>query len=329
MTHTLDRPGGPRLSIVIPVFNEADNLEPLVELIHQAMASLTDSYEILFVDDGSTDRTLATLKSLVERCGRIGIYSFRRNLGKSAALLCGFQKATGDFILTLDGDLQDDPHDVRRMYDQLIAEDVDVISGWRRERRDSAVKVASSRLFNRLVVRLLFDEPYQDMNSGLKLYRAEVARNLPLYGGLHRFIPVIAVELGYRVSECPVSHHPRRHGASKYSSVKIFTELPDLLTVFFLIKYTTRPLHFFGRIGSVLIAIGVLILTYLTALWLQGTGIGTRPLLTLGVLLVVIGAKTVFTGLLADLVVHINHDKGREFPLKYTSTAVADVRTSA
>jgi glycosyltransferase involved in cell wall biosynthesis len=319
----------PTLSIVIPVYNEAKNLETLVASIDDAMTSLTDSYEMVFVDDGSTDGTFAALKSLAERHGRIRLFSFRRNLGKSAALLCGFQKAHGEYILTLDGDLQDDPHDVRRMYDQLISEGADVISGWRRERKDNVVKVASSRLFNRLIVRLLFGVTFQDMNSGIKLYRAQVARDLRLYGGLHRFIPLIAVELGYRVAELPVSHQPRTHGVSKYSPVKIFTEMPDLLTVFFLIKYTTRPLHFFGRMGSALIATGVVILTYLTILWLQSIPIGTRPLLTLGVLLVVIGGQTVFTGLLADLIVHTHHDRSREFPLKYTSDAIASVRTSA
>ena len=317
------------LSIVVPVYNEADSVEALVASIDDAMTPMAITYEVVFVDDGSTDGTFDRLKSMAERHDRIRVFSFRRNLGKSAALLCGFQNANGEYILTMDGDLQDDPRDFQRMYEQLIADNADVVSGWRQDRHDSAVKVASSRLFNRLIIRLLFGSTFKDMNSGIKLYRAEVAKELHLYGGLHRFIPLIAAERGYRVVECPVSHRHRKYGASKYSPTKILTEMPDLLTVFFLIKYTTRPLHFFGRIGSGLILIGILILTYLTILWTQSIPIGTRPLLTLGVLLVVIGGQTVFTGLLADLIVNINAERRREFPLRYASDEVARVQTPA
>jgi glycosyltransferase involved in cell wall biosynthesis len=317
------------LSVVIPVCNEAGSVEALMAAIDDAMAPLHLDYEVVFVDDGSTDGTFEKLKALAGRHDRIRVFSFRRNLGKSAALLCGFQKANGEYILTMDGDQQDDPSDFQRLYDRMIADGADVVSGWRRDRHDSAVKVASSRLFNRLIIRLLFRSTFKDMNSGIKLYRAEVAKELHLYGGLHRFIPLIATERGYCVVECPVSHRPRKSGASKYSPAKILTEMPDLLTVFFLIKYTTRPLHFFGRIGSGLILIGILILTYLTILWTQSIPIGTRPLLTLGVLLVVIGGQTVFTGLLADLIVNINAERRREFPLRYASDEIARVGTLA
>jgi hypothetical protein len=200
------------------------------------------------------------------------------------------------------------------------------VSGWRKERRDNLLKLVSSKIFNRLMIRLLFGSSFKDMNSGLKLYRAEVARELPLYGGMHRFIPLIASEMGYRVAECPVRHNERKYGRSKFSPVKILTEMPDLLTVFFLIKYTTKPLHFFARIGSALIAIGVACLAYLTLLWTQSIPIGTRPLLTFGVLLVVIGGQTVFTGLLADLIVNMSRDKRQEFPLKYSSDAARQTR---
>ena len=223
----------------------------------------------------------------------------------------------------MDADLQDDPNNYRRMYDQLIAERADIVSGWRRERRDNAVKIVSSRIFNRFMVRLLFGASFKDMNSGLKLYKAAAAKDLQLYGGMHRFIPLIATEMGYRVAECPVTHGERKYGVSKYSPGKIFTEMPDLLTVYFLIKYTTKPLHFFGRIGSALIALGVLCLAYLTILWTQSIPIGTRPLLLLGVLLVVVGGQTVFTGLLADLIVNVSQARRREFPLKCASDTSA------
>jgi hypothetical protein len=166
---------------------------------------------------------------------------------------------------------------------------------------------------------MLFGSSFKDMNSGLKLYKAEVARELQLYGGLHRFIPLIAREMGYRVAEIPVRHHKRKHGSSKYRATKILTEIPDLLTVFFLIKYTTRPLHFFARIGTALFALGFGVLVYLALLWSRGIPIGTRPLLTFGVLLVLVGGQIVFTGLLADLIVNMNQNRKQEFPLKYAS----------
>jgi len=281
------------------------------------------------VDDGSTDGTLDRLKSLAQTHDRVRVFSFRRNLGKSPALLCGFQKATGQYILTMDADLQDDPINFPAMYGQLISERADIVSGWRKERQDNALKIVSSRIFNRLMIRLLFGASFKDMNSGLKLYKAEVAQELRLYGGMHRFIPLIATEMGYRVAECPVRHRERKYGASKYSPVKMLTEMPDLLTVFFLIKYTTRPLHFFARIGSALIAVGLLCLLHLTVLWFQGWPIGTRPLLTFGVLLVVIGGQTVFTGLLADLIVNVSQDRRQEFPLKYASDTLVGPRAPA
>ena len=311
----------PTVSIVVPVYNEEESLRELLASINAAMTPTNEGYELVFVDDGSTDGTLDRLKSIAETDERVRVFSFRRNLGKSAALLCGFHQSLGEYILTMDADLQDDPRNFPRMYDQLIAERADIVSGWRKARRDRRAKVLASRIFNRLMIRWLFGVSFEDMNSGLKLYRAEVAKALHLYGGLHRFIPLIATEMGYRVSESPVTHGERKYGVSKYSPAKIFTELPDLLTVFFLIKYMARPLHFFGRIGSALIAIGVLCLAYLTVLWTQSIPIGTRPLLTFGVLLVVIGGQTVFTGLLADLIVNLSHEKNREFPLKYSSDA--------
>jgi glycosyltransferase involved in cell wall biosynthesis len=308
----------PRFSIVVPVRNEDESVEELALAIEQALRPLGD-HELIFVDDGSIDGTLEKLKALARTHRQIRVFSFRRNLGKSPALECGFRMATGEYILTMDADLQDDPADVRQMYEHLIAQDADMVSGWRRERRDSLLKVVSSKIFNLIVVRRLFGFSFKDMNSGLKLYKAHVARELQLYGGMHRFIPLIVREMGYRVAEVPVRHHERKYGSSKYPATKILTEVPDLLTVFFLIKYTAKPLHFFGRIGSLLFAAGFAVLLYLTVLWFRGIPIGTRPLLSFGVLLVLVGAQIVFTGLLADLIVNMNQDRKQEFPIKYAS----------
>jgi glycosyltransferase involved in cell wall biosynthesis len=317
--HPDTQSAAPTFSIVVPVYNEDESLPELLASIEHAMMSFNEGYEVVFVDDGSTDGTFGTLKALSQTNDRVRVFSFRRQLGKSAALRCGFHQATGQYILTMDADLQDDPTNLRQMNDQLISDGANIVSGWRKERRDKRLKIVFSRIFNRLMIRLLFGSSFKDMNSGLKLYEAAVARELHLYGGMHRFIPLLATEMGYRVTECPVTHKERKYGASKYSPVKILTEMPDLLTVFFLIKYTSRPLHFFARIGSALIAVGLVCLVYLTILWAQSIPIGTRPLLTFGVLLVVIGGQTVFTGLLADLIVNLSQTKTQEFPLKYAS----------
>lgn len=309
----------PELSIVIPVFNEQESVADLMAAIRSAMASVTEHYEILFVDDGSTDGTLAALKSEVESDSRVRVLSFRRNLGKSPALTCGFQHAAGRYIVTMDADLQDDPRDIGKMHEYIVRERVGIVNGWRRDRQDSLLKVISSKLFNQVVVRMLFGVSFHDMNCGLKLYQADAARDLRLYGGMHRFIPVMASEMGYRVAEIPVQHHERRHGMSKYPSTKIFTEIPDLLTLFFLMKYTKRPLHFFARVGALVGSVGMVALLYLTWLWTQGIPIGTRPLLSFGVLMVMVGAQIIFTGLLADLIVNVNQSPRQEFPLKYSS----------
>jgi glycosyltransferase involved in cell wall biosynthesis len=312
--------GAPTFSIVIPVYNEVESLDELLLSIETTMTSMRADYEIVFVDDGSTDGSFQKLKTLAERHpATVRVFSFRRNLGKSPALTCGFQKAAGRFIVTLDADLQDDAANIPAMFELLEREDVDVVTGWRKERRDSLIKVACSRIFNLLVIRTFFGLSFRDMNSGLKLYRAEAARALALYGGMHRFIPLILADQGYRIAEIPVRHHERKYGVSKYSSIKVLTASPDLLTTFFLVKYSARPLHFFGRIGSALFAIGFIALGYLTFLWLRDIPIGSRPLLSLGVLLVLIGGQIVLTGLLADLIIKVNHDARREFPLRYAS----------
>ena len=309
----------PEFSIVIPVHNESDSVEELVLAVEAALAPMRVSHETVFVDDGSTDDTLAKLKRLARSHRQIRIFSFRRNLGKSHALECGFRMARGNYILTLDADLQDDPGELPRLFEQLKSLPADIVSGWRKRRRDSALKILASRLFNAIVVRMLFGASFNDMNSGLKLYRAHAARELQLYGGMHRFIPLIASEMGFRVAEVPVTHHTRKYGSSKYSSAKVLTELPDLLTLFFLVKYNRRPLHFFGKIGSALFAVGSACLIYLSLLWVRGHPIGTRPLLIFGVLLVLVGGQIVFTGLLADLIVNMSQDRRQRFPLQYAS----------
>ena len=314
----------PLFSVVIPVYNEVESLDELVASVDAAMTSMGSDYEIVIVDDGSTDGSFQTLQALAEDRAAIRLFSFRRNLGKSPALTCGFQQARGRRIVTLDADLQDDPRNIAMMHAHLEREKVDMVNGWRKSRRDSVVTVVSSKIFNLLVIRTFFGVSFRDMNSGLKIYRAEAARGLALYGGMHRFIPLMLTEMGFRVAEVPVTHFERKYGTSKYSRMKMFTALPDLLTTFFLVKYMARPLHFFGRIGSALFGIGFVVLGYLTYLWLRSIPIGSRPLLSLGVLLVLIGGQIVLTGLLADLILKIHSDARRDFPLRYATGAPAE-----
>jgi glycosyltransferase involved in cell wall biosynthesis len=304
-------------SVVVPVLNEEKSISELVSKTQKAFADLKKSFEIIFIDDGSTDSTFSILKDLESKEENVRVFSFRRNLGKSHAMMLGFAKAQGQYILTLDGDLQDDPKNVRAMFEKMTSSNLDIVTGWRKNRKDAPHKILSSKLFNSLVS-YLFGITVNDMNSGLKLYKADAAKELKLYGGMHRFVPVIANEMGFFVGEVPTSHFKRKYGVSKYKSTKIFSDIPDLITIYFLTKYTRRPLHFFGKIGGSVFGIGILILLYLSYLHFIGQAIGDRPLLLFGVLLVIAGIQTMFTGLLADLFVNLS-TKEETFPLRYES----------
>lgn len=310
----------PALSVIIPTFNEEDSIYELVNQIEKSIKSLVSEYEIIFIDDGSRDKTLSILKNLKKDNPRIGIISFRKNNGKPAALTVGFQKAKYDLIVTLDADLQDDPENIPAMIDYMNNHDLDLVSGWRKERKDSGLKVVSSRFFNGLVS-LLFGIKVNDLNCGLKLYKKDLAKELRLYGGMHRFIPIISYELGYKIGEIPVAHHERKYGYSKYKSTKILTDIPDLFTMYFLAKYTKKPLHFFSKLGGLLFGLGFVILFYLVVIKLLGQAIGDRPLLIFGVLFLLAGIQTLFTGLLADLIVQGNQQKVNSYGVKYESDA--------
>ncbi|HVZ12107.1 MAG TPA: glycosyltransferase family 2 protein [Patescibacteria group bacterium] len=307
-------------SIVIPVLNEEESVRELVQKIKQSFARIKKTYEIIFVDDGSTDKTLEVLKLLKRDNREIKIYSFRKNLGKSPALMLGFEKASGKYIVTLDGDLQDDPVNITALHHALTKGNFDLVTGWRKDRKDGSIKRISSKIFNGLVS-ILFGTHLNDLNSGLKIYNAEAAKELKIYGGMHRFIPLILSEMGYKVSEYATVHHERKYGVSKYKFSKIFTDIPDLVTIYFITKYNRRPLHFFGKIGGVSFLIGLIMLGYLSILHFEGHRIGNRPLLIFGALFVLAGIQTIFTGLIADLVVNFQTKGAEEFPIKYSSEA--------
>lgn len=294
-----------KLSCVIPAFNEAESLPHLWTQLRPVLATFPD-WELIVVSDGSTDGTVSWVKQLQSTEPRVHLVTLRRNQGKSAALTAGWRSVTGDVVVTLDADLQDEPTEIPKLVAALDAQDVDLISGWKQDRRDPLVKVISSRLFNSIANRALGTN-FHDLNSGLKAYRREVTDGLDLYGDLYRFIPLLAVAAGWRAAELPVVHHPRQYGVSKYGLR--LNGIFDLISLLMITRYRWKPLHFFGRWGGILLVIGLGILVYLSVLHFLGQAIGDRPLLIFGGLFVLTGLQLLFTGLLGDLVIQRSRDR--------------------
>lgn len=289
------------VTVVIPFMNEKDTLATLHERIVAVLEARGVAFEILFVDDGSTDTSLEVANAIAESDPRVGIIQFRRNFGKAAALDAGFRRAKGDVVITMDADLQDDPAEIPRFLDTIDA-GADVVSGWKQKRYDPWHKTAPSKLFN-ATVRRVSGLKLHDFNCGFKAYRRELLEGVTLYGEMHRFIPVLLAARGARVEELVVQHHARQFGVSKYGVKRLAKGFFDLLTVLLNTRYYARPLHLFGLFGGLMGLAGVLILMYLTVQWFLGHGpIGTRPLLFLGLLLVMVGVQIVSTGLIAEVV---------------------------
>ena len=297
------------ISVVVPVRDEERTVEPLYEELAAALTPLEEAWEVVYVDDGSRDGTHAALVRLHETTTNVRVIRLRRNAGKAAALDAGFAIAEGDFVVTIDGDLQDDPAEIPRLLAKL-GEGYDLASGWKTRRNDPFARRAFSRVFNG-VTGWLSGVHLHDMNCGLKAMRGDVARNLDLYGELHRFVPVLAHDLGFRITEVGVNHRPREHGRSRYGFERYVRGFLDLLTVSFMSRYRHRPLHLFGGLGLVLGTIGTGILLYLTIEKIGGEGIGRRPLLLLGVLLVVVGIQFLSLGLLSELVTSQHRERSR------------------
>lgn len=290
------------LSVVVPVFNEEGSVERLAEWIGDALSDHGDRLEMIFVNDGSTDATPEILSRLQAADSRILLTNLRMNFGKAAALTEGFRLARGAIVVTMDGDLQDDPSEIPKLLAELD-KGFDIVSGWKQGRRDPWHKTIPSKFFNRVTSRVS-GLSLNDHNSGLKAYRREVLEHLDLVGEMHRFITVMAHWQGFRVTEIPVKHHPREFGQSKYGATRVFKGALDLLTALLTTRYNLRPLHLFGLAGLTFVGLGFGLLMYLTVLWFLGLGpIGTRPLLFLGLLLTVVGVQLVSTGLLAELIV--------------------------
>jgi len=299
-----------QVSIVIPVYNEEANVAELVERVGAAMRRAGKSYELICIDDGSRDRTAAKLEALAAERPWLKPLYLIRNYGQSAALQAGFDAAQGEIVVTLDGDLQNDPDDVPELLRMLDERpEIDVISGWRKDRQDRTVsRKLPSRVANAVISRVTGVELH-DYGCALKLYRADVIRGLRLYGELHRFIPALAAEVGARIVEVPVRHHARTRGQSKYGIDRTFRVMLDLLWIKFLMRFLHRPLQAFGGVGLALGAVGFLVLAWLTVEKIAlGRDIGGRPLLLLGVLLALIGVQLVATGLIGELLTRIYHE---------------------
>ena len=288
------------ISVVVPLFNEEHSLDALYHEIAAVLDSQPEPYEVVFVDDGSTDASRAVLERLHAETTNVIVVHLRRNFGKAAALQAGFLEARGDVVVTMDADLQDDPAEIPQLLAKLD-EGFDLVSGWKSRRNDPWTRRLLSRVFNRATA-VVSGVRLHDVNCGLKAYKAEVLRGMRIYGELHRFIPVLASYRGFRVAEIPVNHRARQHGRSRYGLNRYLRGFFDLLSVTFMGRYSHRPLHLFGGVGLLMGFAGSLVLLYLTVIKLGGAAIGHRPLLTLGVLLVVVGIQLLSLGLLSELI---------------------------
>ncbi|MGQ9625436.1 MAG: glycosyltransferase [Anaerolineae bacterium] len=308
MSDTLD------ISVVIPIYDEEESLRVLHARLSEVLGRLGRSYEIIFVDDGSTDGSFAVLEELHASDPHLKALGFRRNFGKSAALSAGFRQAVGEIVITLDADLQDDPEEIPRLL-EVLEKGYDLVSGWKYPRRDPLSKTLPSQIFN-WVTRTLTGVNLHDFNCGFKAYRRQVIDEISIYGELHRYIPVLAYWRGFRVTEVKVRHHPRPFGRSKYGFSRFARGFFDLITVFFLTQYLRRPLHLFGWLGVFSFGAGLLISLYMTALWFMGKGpIGTRPLFSLGVLLLIIGVQFISFGLLAELITKVSPSASEDYSI--------------
>ena len=289
------------LSLIIPAFNESEALPELIGEIDQACEGLGLEWETIVVDDGSTDGTFGLISGMAETNPRVGVVRMRRNFGKSAALAAGFGVTRGETVITIDGDGQDDPADIPKLLAGLESGS-DLVSGWKSDRQDPFTRRLASKIFNWFTTKVT-GVKLHDMNCGYKAYRGDCARSIEVYGEMHRFLPVFAAQEGWRVSEIPVNHRPRRHGSSRFGLERYRRGALDLLTVAFLGRYQNRPLHLFGLLGLGLGALGFLICLYLSIIWIGGESIGERPLLFLGVLLIVVGVQLFSLGLLGQMMV--------------------------
>lgn len=298
----------PELSIVIPLYNEAENVEPLYVELSAALRETGHTYEVIVVDDGSRDDSFVRLKAVHERDPHWRVIRFRRNFGQTAGFSAGFDAARGEIVVTIDADLQNDPRDIPRLLSKM-SEGYDIVSGWRMNRKEPFLSRRLPSMTANRMISGVTGVVLHDYGCSLKAYRSEVVKNVRLYGELHRFIPAVASWMGVSVAEVPVSDRERRFGSSKYGISRTLKVMLDLITVRFMLGYADRPLRVFGAAGLAMAALGVLFGIYLTVVKLAlGQDIGNRPLLLLAVLLVILGVQMISMGLLAEMVMRTYHE---------------------
>jgi glycosyltransferase involved in cell wall biosynthesis len=294
------------ISIVIPLYNEEESLNELYNRLSQVLDGLGKTYEIIFIDDGSTDSSYEILGQLYDQTYNVKIYQFRKNYGKSAALSHGFSMARGEIVITMDADLQDDPKEIPALISK-IESGYDLVSGWKKKRYDPFIKKHSSKLFN-WTTRVVSGLHIHDMNCGLKAYRKSVIKSVSIYGQLHRFIPMLAHWQGFNVGELEVQHHPRKYGKTKFGPSRFAAGIFDLLTITFLNRFNKRPLHLFGSIGLLNLLAGSAISIYLAFYWIFiKSSLSNRPILFLGILLIIVGVQFISIGLLGEMITKSSH----------------------
>ena len=316
----------PLLSVVITVYNEEDNIQPLLKATYAALSGM--DYEVILVEDGSTDRTVAEVKKYANT--RTKLVIFNRNYGQTTALAAGIDHAIGQYIATMDGDLQNDPTDLPGMLQKAIDEEWDVVAGRRANRKDGFIlRKIPSKIAN-WIIRNSTNVHLKDYGCTLRVYKAEIAQNMGLYGELHRFIPVLAKQEGAKMTEVDVKHHPRIHGTSKYGLSRTFKVMADLILMLFFQKYFQRPIHLFGGLGLLAFLLGGIINVYLLALKILGEDIWGRPILILGFMLILAGIQLITTGIIAEIIVRTyfeSQDK-KTYRVKALYTGVQEVQTS-
>jgi glycosyltransferase involved in cell wall biosynthesis len=307
------------ISVVVPVYNERDSLQLLYEALTTELQKVGTSYEIIFVDDGSNDGSFDTIAALHTDDSHVHAIRFRRNFGKTPALVAGFQRARGDVIFTMDADLQDDPTEIPRFLEKLD-EGYDLVSGWKYPRHDPISKTLPSFIFNRVLVSTTTGVKLHDMNCGFKAYRREIIEDIKLYGELHRFIPVLAQQRGFQVTEVKVQHHERKFGKSKYGFGRFLRGFLDLLMVLFLMSYLKTPLRLFGSLGLLSLLAGIAIDLYIVADRFLPFGshqeIHNRPLLFVGILLIIFGVSFILTGLQSEMIRHFAYHPEEEYSVR-------------
>jgi glycosyltransferase involved in cell wall biosynthesis len=299
------------VSVVVPLYNEEDNVKALNERLKDVLDTLGTEYEIIYVDDGSSDRTLNLLEGIQKADRNVLVLSLRRNFGQTAAFAAGFDFARGDIVITMDGDLQNDPKDIPRLLDAI--RDCDLVSGWRKKRKDKFLTRRLPSMIANWLISKVTGVKLHDYGCSLKAYRRDVVKNLKLYGEMHRFIPAVASWYGVRVAEIETTHHPRLRGKSKYGISRTIKVLLDLITVKFLQSFSTKPMQFFGPMGMIFGMVGVGISLYLSIEKLfKGVNIGGRPLLLLGALLIIVGVQFIGMGLLGEMLVRVYHESQKK-----------------